>query len=394
MSTTTYDPILETRELSRFRVFAPLASPGLGTALVLQPAEGDPLVIEAGQRVPEARLGDYRRSFLVDLGQYGLRMDERLPTRDPSFQFQCSVTFNCRVLDPAAVARMNIRDMTSAVRLTLVRIMRRVGRDYDISGFNDAEAALNDALERFRGDRAIQLSSFLVELAPGGEYHDTMRGIRMDDIRRGAMEDVVAGGQQSIWAQWLAKHDGDPSELIELEARSKALEQEHLLDAMRIVSSSGEKTEPFDTNAERRRLLGRLVSDPEIGSLDRGRGSRRSRLAGSLSLGGPTADAADLGDRGDSRGTPPREPDVGPGAAGDGGASGRRDEGGSRTYRPGREDGRGPRERRPDGSDGSAADDARGPRDAATPPVSRVRGTRARSNGAPSHPGGSDDPDR
>ena len=371
MSTTTYDPILEVQELRRFRILAPLASPAIGTALVLEPYAGEPLIIKAGERVPEARMGAYRRSFLVDLGQYSLRLEERLPSRDPSFLFPCAVTFSCRVLDPAAVARLNIRDMTAALRLSMVRIMRGVARDYDVSEFNEAEPALNGALEHFRGDRAIELSGFLVEFAPGGEYLDTLRGIRMDDIRRRAMEGVVAGGRETMYAQWLAKHDGDPSELIQYDAESKALESEHLLRAMQIISSSGEKTEAFDTNAERRRLLGRLVSDPGIGAPERSiGGSRRSRLAGSLSSGTP-------GPRRDESG-------------GDGGT--RHDD--RPEFLAGREDGPAGRPGPPDRHSDPPAGDSpgheagpsprRGPHEAGEPGrPSRVRASGSRSNSGP-----------
>jgi hypothetical protein len=292
---TTFDPILEVQELRRYRVFTPLASPQLGTALVLEPGEGAPLVIQAGDRVPESRLGWYRRSFLIDLGQYGLRLEEQLPSADPAFLFDASVTFSCRVGDPAQVAARNIRDMAAAVRLPLVRIMRTVARNYDISQFNLAEAALNDALSGYTGDAAVFLGSYLVELSVGGaaanssaEYYDLARDTRLDGIRRRDMSDVVGGGRDELIAQWLAKHGGDPTSLLALEAESKRLESEHLLRAMGILTSSGDESEPFDTREERRRLLGRFLED-HGGAAELDRPVRR-RLSGSLAPAEPVPD--------------------------------------------------------------------------------------------------------
>jgi hypothetical protein len=283
----TYDPILEVRDLPRYRVLRPVAPPQLGTALVLEQKDGAPLVIQAGDGVPEARLGHYRRAFVVDLGQYGLQLDEMLTSADPSFVFNCSVTFSCRVRDPALVVAHNIRDMTAAVRLPIVRIMHSVAHHYDISQFNQAQAALNHALGAYTGDAAIQLGSYLVELHVGGgaptssaEYHDVAREARLDGIRRSEMSDVVARGRDELIAQWLIRNGGDPSALFAAETEAKHRESENLLAAMSILSSSDTDAEPFDTKEERRRLFGRFLDDH--GGMAADDRPRRRRLSGSL----------------------------------------------------------------------------------------------------------------
>jgi hypothetical protein len=314
---TTYNPILEIQELRRFRVFTPLAAPRLGTALVLEPDTGEPLVIQAGQRIPDPHMGNYKRSFLIDLGQYSLRLEEELPSADPAFLFRGSVTFNCRVEKPEIIAQHGIRDMTASVRSPLVRMMRRIARMYDISNFNTAEAALNEELDKFSGDPAYHLSNYLVELSVGNEaaaqsstnYYDTNRDIRIETIRRDAMSGVVAGGRDKLFAQWLAKYDGDPSALLEMEAEAKALESDNLLRAMSILAPRGGDTEAFDTREERRRLLRRFLSDSGAGTSPKREPTtlRRSRIAGSL---GPstsrreTREAPDPAD-GDSEAEPP-----------------------------------------------------------------------------------------
>jgi hypothetical protein len=296
LPTTTYDPILEVRDLPRVRVLNPVAAPQLGTALVLEQKAGAPLVVHAGEAVPEARLGAYRRSFLIDLGQYGLQLDEQLPSADPAFLFTCLVTFSCRVRDPALVASRNIRDMTAAVRLPLVRIIRSVARNFDIAQFNAAEVALNDELCTYTGDAAVELGSYLVELVVGGgaatsgaEFHDVAREARLDAIRRREMDGVATSREEMI-KQWLIKNGGDPSELIALDAESKRIESENLLRAIGLLSSSDTDEEPFDTKAEKRRLLGSFI-EKHGGSVDGERPVRRRRLGGSLAPESP-ADSA------------------------------------------------------------------------------------------------------
>ncbi|MFI9449485.1 hypothetical protein [Amycolatopsis sp. NPDC052450] len=291
MPTVTYDPILELRELPRLRIFTPIAAPRLGTSLVLEPEEGPPLVIAAGDRVPEARLGKYHRSYLIDLGNYALSLEERVPSADPSFQFTATVSFTCRVHNPTEIAKRRVRDMTGSLRLQMARLMRQAAREYDISEFNQAEAAMNAHLAKFTGDSAVYLGGYLVELHAGGaveqssaEFHDTSRAIRMDRMRREPMADVVRGGRDEMYAQWLAKRGGDPSQLLEFEATARADEAELMLRTMKALEP-GEGGEPFAFREERKKLTARLLGEP---SEDRPK-KRKSRLTGSLA---PASDSA------------------------------------------------------------------------------------------------------
>jgi hypothetical protein len=174
MPTITYDPILSTS--------AQLASPRMGTALVLETALGEPLVVLHGERVPERQIGGYRRANLVDLRLHGLVLEAQLPSRDTfldgvadvtrlqlnsPFPFQATVSFTCQVTNPAMVAAVGIRDMTAAVRPRLVKILRAVSHRYDVLDVAVAEAALNSALDRYYGNSAVRLGQFTVELETG-----------------------------------------------------------------------------------------------------------------------------------------------------------------------------------------------------------------------------------
>lgn len=301
----TYDPVLEVRELPRVRMFSPLRPPQMGTAMVLEAVDSDPLVVYAGESVPESRLGNYGKMTIVDMSQYGLRLEEPLPSADRSFLHQCSLTFTCRVQDPALVVARGIRDMTGAMRLPLVRTMRAVARLYDIDQANEAEDAIGVALESFEGDAAVRLGNYLVELGvPGAgadasseRFFDATRKARLDRIDREAMARIISSGRDEVLAQWLAKHGGDPSALLEMEAETKAVEAEQMLRAMHMLTNSGTADEPFDTQDERRRIVQRLLSDSssDKGASPERLGSRRSRIAGSLM----PADAHD-GSRGDA----------------------------------------------------------------------------------------------
>jgi len=80
----TYDPILEITELRRVRTS--LRSPEMGTALVLERATGNPVVVWPGERVPDARTGNYRRMFRVDTANRALSFTERVPSSHSAFR--------------------------------------------------------------------------------------------------------------------------------------------------------------------------------------------------------------------------------------------------------------------------------------------------------------------
>lgn len=159
MPTITYDPILATA--------APRATPRAGTALVLETALGERLVVLHGERVPDRHTAGYRRSHLVDLTPHGLELEAELPSQDRSFSFAATVSFTCQVTNPAMIATGGIRDLTAAIRPRLVKILRAVAQRYDVLDVAIAEAALNSALDRYYGNSAVRLGQFLVELETG-----------------------------------------------------------------------------------------------------------------------------------------------------------------------------------------------------------------------------------
>jgi hypothetical protein len=285
MINTTYNPVLEVSEISWLRLATPIRSPRIGTALVLERTTGERVVVASGERVPERHLGRYHRSYLVDLGRYGVKLHEQLPSRDPSFPFLATITFACQVLDPVAVVASGITDMTAAVRASLTRTMRTVAARHDVLSVANAEAALNSALDRFTGNDVIGLDSFVVELDTGhtSAIHEVRRTARLDGMRREEMAEVVRGGRDALIAQMLAKNDGDPSALMEHEAEMKTRENAHYLEALRIITASGETMEGFDARKHRTDILGRFLGPGGEEPRESGkRLSRRSRVVGSL----------------------------------------------------------------------------------------------------------------
>ncbi|MGQ0841405.1 hypothetical protein [Actinokineospora sp.] len=258
--TRTYNPILEITELRRIRVAAPIRPPRFGTALVLDAADGAVLV-RHGERVPDARTGNYRRCLLIDTASYGLQFDARLPSSDSSFTFASQVNFTCQVVDPVTIALNNVTNMTESLRPSMTKVLREVSQRFDILDVANAEAALNDALDRVGPAVAVRLGGFSVEVASGdtSEIHRLRGEVRLDEIRRSAMRPVVQGGRDEMVAQIMALNNGDPSTVLGHEAAVAALEKDQLLEALKILSNTGEKTEAFDTERKRDQIYEQLL---------------------------------------------------------------------------------------------------------------------------------------
>ncbi|HEY0636862.1 MAG TPA: hypothetical protein VGD67_04385 [Pseudonocardiaceae bacterium] len=286
MPNVTYDPILAVQELSRFRLVSPPAPPRPGTALVLETQAGTPVVVWPGQVVPDARLGNYKRAFVISTERYAVQLEELLPSVDPAFSFHCTLTFHCAVRDPGLVAFREVRDVAGVMRVPLVRLMREVTRRFDIERLNDTEIALDAALRSHTGDAALAAGEYLVELAGADGYHDATRKIRLDDLRRRAMHSVVTAGDAAVRAEWLANQEGEAIDLIRFDANVEALKVEQALKAASI--QNGVEYDDFDTRDLRQRLLGQALGERvglEDGDSGR-RGSRRRRIAGQLEAAG------------------------------------------------------------------------------------------------------------
>lgn len=282
----TYNPIIEVTEPKRVRVATPIQAPRPGTALVLDPAVGNLVVIEPGDRVPDARFGKYHRVFVVDTSSYGLMFEVELPSQDASFSFRAKVNFTCAVTDAAAIAVNGVRDMTASLRPSLTKVLRAVAKHHDILDTANAETALNHALDRVPTTTAVRLSGFSVEVDSShhSEIHRLHAGIRMDDIRRSAMRPVVKGGRDELFAQIMALNNGDPSSMLAHEAAVKANDDLNMLQALDILSDSSDaRKEPFDLAGKREAAFKRLTGGSgDLLSDTPKRGLLRPRVAGAI----------------------------------------------------------------------------------------------------------------
>ncbi|MFH8242105.1 hypothetical protein [Streptomyces sp. NPDC018321] len=312
MEEQTYDPILGSEELPRWRLTSPLRPPTPGRALVLVRDSGPSLTIRSGEEIPSSRFGVYSTVFTVDMTEHRLVLDIPLLSHDPTFSFRSRVDLVCRVADPAKVVARGIRDMSGALYGYLRKALRTVARDYDIAEFHEAEMALNASLAGFGGDDAVRLRNIQIELlvdedeiaTAGREFRDVVRETRLDGMRRRRHLDMMREeGVDGLIAEIMEK-EGARAALAWIE-KGEAEKREVRREVMRMVLERGDADrEPFEQAELERAVLDEVLRDGD--GLFETATTRRGRLRGSLARplepGSGESDGADLTGRDRERG--------------------------------------------------------------------------------------------
>ncbi|WP_431041658.1 hypothetical protein ACQUSR_06880 [Streptomyces sp. P1-3] len=298
MEELTYDPVLDSQPLPRWRLMNPLRPPAPGRALVLVPDSGAALTVRPGEEIPAARFGAYQSVYTVDMTEHRLILDIALLSRDATFSFRSRVDLVCRVADPAEVVARGIRDMSGALYGHLRGMLRRVAREYDIAHFHEAEEALNAAVRDFTGDSAVRLRGIRIELlvdedeiaTSGRAYRDVVRETRLDGMRRDRHLDLIRDeGVEGLIAEIMEK-EGARAALAWIE-KGEADKREARLQAMRMVLERGDAhREPFEQAELERAVVEEVLSDGVAAPFGE---SRRGRLRGALAAGRSPASEPD-----------------------------------------------------------------------------------------------------
>ncbi|MBY8842558.1 hypothetical protein [Streptomyces sp. SP2-10] len=287
MEEQTYDPVLSSDDVPRWRLVNPLRPPAPGRALVLVRDSGPSLTIRSGEEIPSSRFGAYRSVFTVDMTEHRLILDIPLLSRDATFSFRSRVDLVCRVADPAQVVARGIRDMSGALYGYLRKTLQSVARNHDIAEFHETEMALNAALAGFGGDDAIRMRDIQIELlvdedeiaASGREYRDVVRETRLEGMRRRRHLDMVREEGVDGLIAAITEKEGPRAALAWIE-KGEAEKREVRREVMRMVLERGDADrEPFEQAELERAVLDEVLRDGD-GLFETA--TRRGRLRGSL----------------------------------------------------------------------------------------------------------------
>jgi hypothetical protein len=153
-------------------MFSGLPSAAPGNVLVVD-REGQPVRVLAapGDRLTagEARWGQIRTLYAVDITDHHLEFSETLPCKDDVGGFRASIKLSCKVTDPADVVHRGIHDVARVLIPPVTETLRRVCGEADVAG--PVTAACQGLPARYRHNHGVGVMDYAGldhRLRPGG----------------------------------------------------------------------------------------------------------------------------------------------------------------------------------------------------------------------------------
>lgn len=289
---STHNPIVGKEEIPRFRLFQSRPAPEPGVALVLY-KEGQALVTlwpEDRLTAGEAKWGNYKIAYKVDVTEHSFTFDCTLPCDSDAFDFQAEAQVTYSVDDPALVVERKVEDARDTLKPLIVRTMRGVSRNYDVRDSADAEEAIAKAVEDESYNVGLKLNRFVVRLSLEEDARAHIRELRQIErdkererkeaelerqrdeleMERTRMKmdfygPLIQEGQWQMLALQLTKHPEDVANVADMLRRQRQAEMEQQLEALRIMLEE-DALEGFQMEEAAKRVLRRFVEsfEPEI----------------------------------------------------------------------------------------------------------------------------------
>lgn len=302
----TYNPIISSDDIPRFRLFKSRPAPEPGVALVLY-REGQPLVTlwpDDRMTAGEAKWGNYKTAYKVDVTEHSFTFDCTLPCESDAFDFQAHVQVTCSVDDPALIVDRNLTDARDVLEPLIVRTMRGISRDYDVRESAAAEEAIAQAIGTESYDVGLELSRVVIELSLEEDARAHIRDLRrierdkererkeaeLDrqrdefEMERTKMKmefyaPLIREGQWQLLALQLTNHPEDVASVADMLRRQRQTEMEQQLEALRIMLEE-DALEGFQMEDAGKRVLRRFVDNfaPELETPALGEGEKPESL--------------------------------------------------------------------------------------------------------------------
>ncbi|AXX30416.1 hypothetical protein KCV87_04855 [Actinosynnema pretiosum subsp. pretiosum] len=245
MTTTNqgYNPVLDSGRVERFGLTSQ-RSPRPGTALVLTRRDGGHVVVEPGQPVPSLRWGAFHWYAVVNTSSQHLLITSTGPSNDHAYSFEVTTRMVCRVLDPARLVgddRSGARNLASALAPSVEQVVRHVSHRHDPLATIAVERAVREALTRTAKPDWIALSDFKVTATcpDAGQLAEARRAIKVEQLRRDALQEVAGGGRDALLAQTMINNNGDPLPYLDRENAVQEQQAKQELEVVKLLLDQG-----------------------------------------------------------------------------------------------------------------------------------------------------------
>jgi hypothetical protein len=269
--------------------------------LVFERDRGEPFVVWPGQRVPDARTGNYRRMHRIDVATRGLALTVTAPSADAAFPFSVTVRCAAKVVDPVAIVRDGIHDMTASLAPSVQQAVRAVAAHFDAMHPTDAEVAICGRLNSAYQPNGVELGDFTasVSMVDAADIVTARREIRVQEMRRGAMRDVVDGGDDEMLAHIMSIDEGSPMEIVDRQRMDRAATVQAQLEALKVLASS--PLEDVDVTEVRKQTMSEFFPGAAIAGKERPRLRDRLDRKNQGAIEGGVADKGEKAEQRQSR---------------------------------------------------------------------------------------------
>src|SRR6266481_361336 len=174
---STYNPILEARQLRHAFLLGMRLRPTISTALVLLSDDAPPFVLQPGSRLRKTRARNFRDVYFIDMREHMLRLECQLPCRDYAFLFSATLNYACQVSDPVEIVKYGRIDAGAVLRPVLAQIMRERSRNFGPDQGGEAEKSVNDRLSSISLRGGFMVRDCIAELTLDSDVAGNIRKI-------------------------------------------------------------------------------------------------------------------------------------------------------------------------------------------------------------------------
>ena len=178
MDKITYNPILDKKDLSGWRLFQKRPIPEPGNALVFS-GEGQPLLTltqgQKGLTSGEMFWGKYNWLYKVDLTEHPLEFKFDLPCKSDAYDFHTEVNFICSVRDSAMIVERNVNDVRQWLEPKIIDALRRISRNYEVNQSGIAEREMSPIVSQKIYDQGFTVSDLVLKVSLEDEARTEIR---------------------------------------------------------------------------------------------------------------------------------------------------------------------------------------------------------------------------
>lgn len=220
-----------------------LARPRAHVAVVVVYKRGDHLVVWPHERKRVLLHRHPATMYEIDLGLHSTAVSAELPSRGHEGSFTATISVQWRVLDPSAVVRHRVSDITEALSPALLRRARRITRQFGLNEALDAENELNEQL------RGVDL--------------DVTAIAAIEEGMRKAIKGRCLGAEYGLWTRVITHLELDKA-AIEHNAKMKhlewAIQEEEAAQKLRLLQNRNQQA----ITAERMDIYRSIIASDDV----------------------------------------------------------------------------------------------------------------------------------